>query len=132
MVDIERVRQPGEMTGFNCSDVKEYVVNGLGSIASPIDFDRPYAMFAISCNDASGIPSRTLKLRVARWSDGTLNPLWALNGSAEWQSGTLPTSGGFDFLVTNAAYATKLQPEFDGTVTGTTTLYISAYGPGID
>lgn len=132
MATIERTNQPGEQTGFHCSPLLEFIVAASGSITPAQNFDRPYAAIAVSCNDASGIPSRALMFRTARYEDaGTLNPLWKLNGPARFISGTLPTSGGFDFVVTDAFYVTQIQPEFTGTLTAACTLYISGYEPGI-
>lgn len=132
MAEIERTWQPGEQTGFHSSPVLEFIISTSGSIAAAQSFDRPYAAIAVHCNDASGIPSRALKFRVARYgSAGTLNPLYKSNGSALYVSGTLPTSGGFDFVVPDAFYVTQIQPELSGTVTASCTLYISAYEPGI-
>lgn len=134
MADIERTFVPGAQTGFPTSNLYEYIIPASGSIApngTVVNFGRPYAAIAVTCNDASMIPSRALKARVARSAAGTVMPLWKANGEAEWVSGTLPTSGGFTFVLTHGFYVQKVQFEFNGTLTAGGTLFVSGYEPGI-
>lgn len=132
---INRQYQPGNSTGIYASDIFPYTV-ALGSLAGTIgnivNLGRAYAGVVISCDDCSVIPSRTIGLKVAQTVDaGTLNDLWKADGSAIWASGTLPTSGGFHLYVIDAFFVAQVQPIFSGSVTGTVTLNISGYEPGI-
>lgn len=68
-----------------------------------IDLKANYAWIRVCCDDCSGVQASTvLTALVANDAASQLNTLWQQNGSAAWESGNLPTSGGFDFMLAQA------------------------------
>lgn len=98
--------------GLDRSDKKTFTIGSgaSGSAVTPIDLGRAYAFIVVSCDDASHIPSTTTMTAQAASDDtGTVKPVYQQNGVAVWTSGTLPTSGGFRFVLPHAAFAQQLR-----------------------
>lgn len=90
--------------GYGRSDRIPFGIdNGQVTRVDSVDLKTNHALLRVSCDDAQYIPANTtLTAYVASDSTNQLNALWQENGAAVWTSGTLPTSGGFDFVLRHA------------------------------
>jgi hypothetical protein len=116
--------------GFGRSDQKTFTIgNGAtGSAVAAVDLVRNFSFVVISCDDASGIPANTtLSAQAAEDDSGALNPLYMQDGSALWHSGTLPTSGGFRFLLSHAFGAQRLRLILSNSATASVTLHVYGF-----
>jgi hypothetical protein len=120
--------------GFGRSDRQPFTIpNGAdGSAVAAVDLERNYSFVAISCDDASGIPSgAVLSAEAADDDSGALNPLYMQDGSGEWQSGALPTSGGFRFWLGHVFGVQRLRLILSANTTDEVTLYVYGFDGGV-
>jgi hypothetical protein len=116
--------------GFGRSDQQTFTIPGgaNGAAVAAVDLARNYSFIVIACNDAAGIPaSTTLSAQVADDDSGALNPLYMQDGSAIWHSGTLPTSGGFRFLLSHAFGAQRLRLILSNNASASVTLHVYGF-----
>ncbi len=116
--------------GYGRSDRQTFTIpsGADGSAVAVVDLERNYSFVALSCDDASGIPaSTTLSARVADDDSGALNPLFTQDGSGAWQSGVLPTSGGFRFWVGHAFGVQRLRLILSANATAEVTLHVYGF-----
>lgn len=74
-----------------------------GAAVDPLDLGRRYAFLLVRVADAQYIQAATtMTAQVGAESDDTMIALYRAGASGAWQSGTLPTSGGFQFLLADA------------------------------
>lgn len=116
--------------GFGRSDRQTFTIpNGAdGSAVAAVDLQRNYAFIVVSCADASAIAAdTTLAAEAADDDSGALVPVYEQDGGAPWQSGTLPTSGGFRFWLTHAFGVQRLRLILSNSTTGAVTLYVYGF-----
>lgn len=91
-------------TVFGRSDKKTFAIaDGQQTRVDEVNLGQNYGWIRVFCDDCTGIQDQsTLSALVASDAVGVLNSLWADNGSAVWASGALPTTGGFDFMLSHA------------------------------
>lgn len=91
-------------TVYGRSDKYEFAIAaGQVTRVDAVNLRANYAWIRVCCDDCSGVQANTvLTAQVANDGASALNALWQQNGSAAWQSGNLPTSGGFDFMLAQA------------------------------
>ena len=116
--------------GFGRSDRQTFTIpNGAdGSAVAAVDLERNYSFVIISCDDASGITANTtLSAEAADDDSGALNPLYMQDGSAAWESGTLPTSGGVRFWLSHAFGVQRLRLILSNNASSDVTFYIYGF-----
>jgi hypothetical protein len=117
-------------SGFGRSDRQTFTIpsGANGSAVAAVDLARNYSFLAVSCDDAAGIATNTtLTARVADDDTGALNPLYMQDGAAIWQSGVLPTSGGFRFWLGHAFGAQRIRLVLSNNTSADVTLYIYGF-----
>ncbi len=116
--------------GYGRSDRQTFTIpNGAdGSAVAAVDLGRNYSFVVVSCDNASGIPADTfLTAEAADDDSGALNPLYFQDGVAEWESGALPTSGGFRFWLSQAFGVQRLRLILSANATASVTLHIYGF-----
>lgn len=98
-----------------------------------VDLKANYAWIRIVCDDCSGIDAdTTLTAVVANDATSQLNALWQQNGAAVWESGALPTSGGFDFMLTQANGIQRIRFTLSNAANqADVILYVYGYDPAV-
>lgn len=98
-------------TTFGRSDKYEFAISaGQVTRLDAIDLKANYAWIRVCCDDCSGIQANTnLTANVANDATSQLNSLWMQNATAVWESGDLPTTGGFDFMLSQANGIRRIQ-----------------------
>lgn len=102
MSDKGRVSSVG--AGYGRSDIESFVIPSgeTGANVNPVDLKRNYGFIVVRCENATGIASGTMSAQVGYASNDTLVDLYTRDMSSKWESMTLPTSGGFAFLLESA------------------------------
>ena len=116
--------------GLDRSDKKTFTIGSgaTGSAVTPIDLGRPYAFIVVSCDLATGIAAATtMTAQAAADSTGTVKPVYQQNMLAVWTSGTLPTSGGFRFVLPAAAFSQQLRFVLSQNSTGAVAIDVYGY-----
>ncbi len=116
--------------GYGRSDRQTFTIpsSADGSAVAAVDLDRNYGFIVITCDDASNIAAdTTLSAQVAEDDSGALNPLYMQDGNAAWNSGVLPTNGGFRFWLSHAFGVQRLRLVLSNNTSGAVTLYVYGF-----
>lgn len=106
-------------TGFGRSDKATCTIASGQTTNTAVDLGRGYSFFMVSCADASKIAAGTkLRFQVAEDTGDTPIDLWAINGSAIFETGVLPTSGGFKFVLNSAFGSQLIKPVLTNAASG--------------
>lgn len=96
-------RKANSFEGYGRSDIFTATILSGQTTVTAVDLLRNYAYLVVNCLDASKIAASTkLQLQVAEDTGNTVADLWTSDGAALWQSGVLPTSGTFRFVIPSA------------------------------
>lgn len=121
-------RGANSFEGYGRSDAfPTTILSGAATPAATLDLLRNYAYLVVSCLDASGIAvASKLQLKVAEDTGNTIADLWTSDGAALWQSGVLPISGTFRFVIPSAFGVQLVKPAL--TVVSTANVILTFYG----
>lgn len=106
-------------TGFGRSDKFTVTITTGNTTATAADLLRGYSFFMISCADCSKIQAGTkLRFQTAGDTGDTPIDLWNISGSSIFETGTLPTSGTFKFMLTSAFGEQLIKPVLTASASG--------------
>lgn len=120
-------------TGFGRSDKQSIVIaSGQTTNATPADLLRGFSFVVISCANCANIAAGSkLSLQAADNTGDTPIDVWSVDGAAIWNSGILPTSGSFRFLVSAALGAQLIKPVLSVATSGAVTIDITGFDPTV-
>lgn len=122
---VESKGRPEE--GYVRSKSGEATIGNNGTASGLVNFERPYAYFTISCENADGIPADTDMELTVIFEGGTIPvALYEMNDpSTRWSVGPIPNSGAFGFPLYMAAFAIHIGIQLSNAVTQDTVFIIN-------
>ena len=114
---VESKGRPDE--GYVRSKSQTATIGNGGTDTGLVNFERPYAYYTISCENAGGIPAATDMELTVIFKGGTVPiALYTMNDpSLRWSKGALPESGAFGFPLYVAAFAIQIGIQLSNAVT---------------